>query len=238
MTGWTLAGAVLVLAGIAGVLEELPRLRQSVASGKLGWTKVREVAKVATPQSEEKRIAEAERSSSRKLEKTVRETRKRAHRAPQATGRSLLDLAASSLDPLPTDAPTMVNTKYTSEQYARYEDLLETDRLDGYRVLRSEEARGPIPIERFRAPVLGLELVRMADRVESIDQIGHRLAAQVRVAHQVDQGVVTPLPVRPVGRVDEVRGLGAGREDVVLRVARRMVSPDWRPADCRMRDRK
>ena len=34
---------------LAGALEDLPCLRRSVASGELGWTKAREVAKVATP---------------------------------------------------------------------------------------------------------------------------------------------------------------------------------------------
>ena len=46
---------------LAGALEDLPRLRRSVASGELGWTKAREVAKVATPGSEERWIAEARR---------------------------------------------------------------------------------------------------------------------------------------------------------------------------------
>ncbi len=56
---------------LAGALEELPRLRRSVAAGELGWTKAREVAKVATPESEERWITEAERSSSRSLEEKV-----------------------------------------------------------------------------------------------------------------------------------------------------------------------
>ncbi|MBC8423628.1 HNH endonuclease [bacterium] len=118
---------------LAGALEELPRLRQSVASGELGWTKAREVAKVATPASEERWIAEAECSSSRKLEQTVRASRKRAHQAPQVVGLPSLDLATPSLAPLPTDVPVTVSTQYTAEQYARYEALLETIRKRGGR---------------------------------------------------------------------------------------------------------
>jgi len=109
---------------LAGAREELPRLRQSVASGELGWTKAREVAKVATPESEERWIAEAERSSSRKLEQTVQAARKQACQAPLAAGQSALDLADSLVDPLPTDVPIAVSTNYTTEQYARYEALL------------------------------------------------------------------------------------------------------------------
>ena len=117
---------------LAGALEELPQLRRSVAAGELGWTKAREVAKVATPASEEQWIAEAERSSSRKLEQTVRATRKRARQAPQAAGLPALDLDEPS-PALPTDAPVSVNTKLTAEQYARHEALFETIRKRGSR---------------------------------------------------------------------------------------------------------
>ena len=109
-----------------------PQLRRSVAAGDLGWTKAREVAKVATPESEERWIAEAERSSSRKLEQTVRATRKRARQAPQVAELPALDLDEPS-PTLPTDAPVSVNTKLTTEQYARHEALFETIRKLGNR---------------------------------------------------------------------------------------------------------
>ena len=115
-------------ARLAGALEELPRLRQSVASGELGWTKAREVAKVATPKSEERWIAEAKKSSSRNLEQKVRVTRRQVRQASQAAGQPALDLDAPSLDPVPTDVPVTVSVAFTSEQYARYEALLETIR--------------------------------------------------------------------------------------------------------------
>jgi 5-methylcytosine-specific restriction endonuclease McrA len=117
---------------LAGALEELPQLRRSVAAGELGWTKAREVAKVATLASEERWIAEAERSSSRKLEQTVRATRKRARLAPQVAELPALDLDESS-SAMPTDAPVSVNTKLTAEQYARHEALFETIRKRGSR---------------------------------------------------------------------------------------------------------
>jgi 5-methylcytosine-specific restriction endonuclease McrA len=117
---------------LAGALEELPQLRRSVAAGELGWTKAREVAKVATPASEVRWIAEAEQSSSRKLEQMVRASRKRARLAPQDAELPSLDLNEPS-PVLPTDAPVSVNTKLTAEQYARHEALFETIRKRGNR---------------------------------------------------------------------------------------------------------
>ena len=70
---------------------------------------------------------------SRKLEQTVRATRKRARKVSVAAGQPSLDLADLSVDPLPTDAPIIVNTKYTSAQCARHEALLETIRKRGGR---------------------------------------------------------------------------------------------------------
>ena len=113
---------------LAGALEELPQLRRSVASGELGWTKAREVAKVATPTSEAKWITTAKQSTSRTLEQKVRAVRLRVRQSPQAVGQSTLDLAGSTVDSAPTDIQISVNTKYTAEQYARREALLETIR--------------------------------------------------------------------------------------------------------------
>jgi 5-methylcytosine-specific restriction endonuclease McrA len=150
---------------LAGALEELPRLRGSVASGKLGWTKAREVAKVATPASEERWIAEAERSSSRKLEQTVRATRKRARQAPQVAELPLLDLAESVSDPLPADAPITVSTRLTAEQYARYEALLETIRKRGNR--KDSTVRG-----MDRAELLLVALNDLSEKLETGSETG------------------------------------------------------------------
>ncbi len=113
---------------LAGALEELPRLRRSVASGELGWTKAREVAKVATPTSEEKWITTAKQSTSRNLEQKVRAVRLRVRQTPRAAGQSALALAEPTADSAPMDVQITVNTKYTAEQYARREALLETIR--------------------------------------------------------------------------------------------------------------
>jgi len=109
---------------LAGALESLPKLRRSVAKGALGWTKAREVAKVATPDSESRWIEVAGRSSSRELEREVRTARRRSRAAARVDGQAALELAAPA-EPVPDDAPVTVTVTFTAEQYARYEALLE-----------------------------------------------------------------------------------------------------------------
>lgn len=125
---------------LAGALEELPHLRRSVATGELGWTKAREVAKVATPRSEQHWITEAKRSSSRRLELKVRTTRQRARQTARVDGQPTLALDEPVADPTPEPVPVTVSVTFTPEQYARYEALLETIRKRGGR--RDSSVRG------------------------------------------------------------------------------------------------
>ncbi len=124
---------------LAGALESLPRLRRSVARGELGWTKAREVAKVATPRSESRWIAAAKRSSSRGLEREVRAARQRTRAAARVDGQRALALGQ---DPamVPEPAPVTMSMSFTPEQYARYEALMETIRKRGHR--RGSSVRG------------------------------------------------------------------------------------------------
>ncbi len=115
---------------LATALDELPQLRRSVARGELGWTKAREVAKVATPASEKTWIDQAKCSSSRGLERKVRAARLRARSARAHSDELALDLA-EPVAPTPTDAPVTVSVTFTAEQYARYEALLESIRKRG-----------------------------------------------------------------------------------------------------------
>jgi hypothetical protein len=64
---------------LAADLERLPRLRAAVAVGEIGWTKAREVVKVASARTEERWIAAAKELSRRELEEKV--ARVRRHRA-------------------------------------------------------------------------------------------------------------------------------------------------------------
>jgi len=63
---------------LANALEELPNLRQAMATGEIGWTKARTVASVATPRTEARWVREAKRSSRRQLEQAVRQIKQRA----------------------------------------------------------------------------------------------------------------------------------------------------------------
>ncbi len=56
---------------LAAELERLPRLRAAVASGEVGWTKARAVAKVAGPATEAQWIEAARRKGRRSLEEQV-----------------------------------------------------------------------------------------------------------------------------------------------------------------------
>ncbi|MBD3219661.1 DUF222 domain-containing protein, partial [bacterium] len=65
---------------LATRLDELPRLRESVASGEVGYTKAREIVKVASPETEGQWLEEAAQSSRRELETKVKRTREKARR--------------------------------------------------------------------------------------------------------------------------------------------------------------
>jgi hypothetical protein len=60
---------------LAEALDDLPGLKQGLASGELPWTKAREVVKVATPETEKEWLALAENKSRRDLEKEVVKSR-------------------------------------------------------------------------------------------------------------------------------------------------------------------
>jgi len=144
---------------LANALVELPRLRQSVASGKLGWTKAREVAKVATPDSERQWIAEAQRSTSRQLEQKVRVSRQQTRQAGHAEGQATLDLSGPAAATPPIAMKMTVGVTFTAEQYARYEALLETIRKRGSR--QDAQVRG-----MDRAEML---LAALNDLAENLD---------------------------------------------------------------------
>ena len=62
---------------LAEALDDLPKLKDQIDSGKLPWTKAREVVKVATPETEQEWLALAESKSRRDLEKEVVKSRAR-----------------------------------------------------------------------------------------------------------------------------------------------------------------
>jgi hypothetical protein len=107
---------------LANQLTGLPRLREAVARGELGWTKAREVAKVATPRTEKRLIAMAKQTSNRQLEEEVREIRSGA----RAAGKQAALHGGHTA--LAVEAPVSVTLRFSTEQFARFEALLETIR--------------------------------------------------------------------------------------------------------------
>ena len=140
---------------LAESLGKLPELRESIASGEIGWTKAREVAKVATRRSEQRWIEEAKRSSRRELERKVAETRARARAGARkrtgaakvgsaqpvlgfGTGSSTTSAGAATVPHTGGDADCVdsvadpevnfhlnLNLRFTPEPFARYEALVE-----------------------------------------------------------------------------------------------------------------
>ena len=73
---------------LAESLKKLPALHESLAAGELPWTKAREVAKVATPETERAWVNEAKRSSRRALEQKIAAARGRAKESRGRRARS------------------------------------------------------------------------------------------------------------------------------------------------------
>jgi hypothetical protein len=107
---------------LARKLEQLPAVRESVENGRLGYTKAREIVKVATPETEEGWLATAQDSSRRELERKVAVARQRARSNPNQA--ELLPISNDSKIP-PAEPPVRLTVEMTSEQFAIYEALLE-----------------------------------------------------------------------------------------------------------------
>jgi hypothetical protein len=102
---------------LAEDLERLPRLKEAVVRGEIGWTKAQQVARVATPASEARWVATATSVGRRELAAEVKRARREA-KARRAAGPALgLEVAG--------DPPTTVSFRLDGLQLARYEALLE-----------------------------------------------------------------------------------------------------------------
>jgi len=127
-------------------LEVLPVLRASLEKGEVSWTKAREVVKVATPRTEAAWVQEARGSSRRQLEQRVPVARGRA-KAARTGDRQQVALAVEGVQEEPGDAlagrapaevPVDLHARFSPEQYARYEALMEMLRKRGETGSREE----------------------------------------------------------------------------------------------------
>ncbi len=110
---------------LAEKLKELPALQKEMEEGKIGYTKAREIIKVAQPDNEDEWVGEAHKSTRDELAQKVKRAREDAEmrrRSNPAQGQLLIS------PPLPTPAAAMthkVTLEMTTAQLARYENLWE-----------------------------------------------------------------------------------------------------------------
>ncbi len=100
---------------LAEDLERLPRLKEAVTRGEIGWTKAQQVARVATPASEARWVQTAATVGRRELAQEVKKARLRAR-----ARRAMTPAAEAAADP-----PTTVSFRLDGLQLARYEALIE-----------------------------------------------------------------------------------------------------------------
>ena len=87
---------------LAARLDELPRIRDSIAAGELGYTKARELVKVASPDTEQHWLDAATSASRRDLEARVKRVQQRAQRRRKAR-------TAAQPELMPTEAAARAN---------------------------------------------------------------------------------------------------------------------------------
>lgn len=97
-------------------LTYLPKVTAKVASGELGYTKAREIVKVAAPETEAAWLDVAASQSRRELESTV----KRARLVKSANQAELLPPAS----PAPPPVTTRIAFEMSPSQFARFEALM------------------------------------------------------------------------------------------------------------------
>lgn len=186
------------LVAIGKRLPEMPRLAERFAEGALAYTKVREVIRIATPETHEAWTERALRSSSRELEEQVAACRR------------------GDLPPAPSDLPLkpsrgrmvfdtdVVNVEVVRRALAalRQQGELDEDTDDGAllaemarRFIAEMPAGAPISAERFRVVV-----TRCADCEKS--HVGpHEASEAVRAQAECDAEVVDlTRPDRPLTR--------------------------------------
>jgi len=203
---------------LASRLRELPALRAALAAGRLGWTKARAVGRVATPQTEQLWIANAQKLTRDDLEARVVAARaaQRARRragSPPAAGHeqaSLLTpgspaaLRASGKTPAATPTaspaagaelapPVTVAIRFAPEQYALWLSLLE--RLHKRRAAPAGQDRAELLLAALAAYVEAAP--HGAGRAESADAAPYRIV-MFRCEACGSTRVETPAGPRPV----------------------------------------
>jgi hypothetical protein len=109
---------------LAEKLEVLPRIAAKVESGELGYTKAREIVKVANPATENGWLAVAAQQSRRELEATVKHAKKLAAQSRLTNPAQTELVPREKVAAPPAFSPVRIGFEMTPIQYARYEALV------------------------------------------------------------------------------------------------------------------
>jgi len=209
---------------LARRLDDLPAVREAVASGKLGYTKAREIVAVATPATEKRWLAAAQ-GTRQALIAAV----KRAKRVAKADPRQGELLAEAPPVVGPRELPVRFAVDLTPEQEARRAALVErlhklgglpTDRAE----LLLEALAALVEVKELEMPPRGVHSARPPVQIHV-----HEDAATGRMTVQTDCGE------RELGRADAERmrcdaaiSRGGGRNTTTIppRVRREVLARD------------
>ena len=178
---------------LAHKLEHLPAVREAVTSGKLGYTKARELIKVATPETEG-RWLDAAKGTREELITEVKRVKREARVDP---GQGAL-LPMPTLVVAPSELPVHFGVELTPEQETRRAALVE--RL---------HKLGGVPPERAELLLEALAaLVEMKESRGPRGPLDSRPPVQIHVIEDKATGrmtVPTINGVREIGRADAER---------------------------------
>ncbi|MGD9545959.1 MAG: HNH endonuclease [Candidatus Krumholzibacteriia bacterium] len=110
---------------MARKLDDLPQIKQSLETGKIGYTKAREIIKVATPATEKAWVEAACTTPRGRLAEDVARVRAQATVMRTSPGQGELIPAAPAERRLAAAVPVKVSLEMTPEQFARFEALQE-----------------------------------------------------------------------------------------------------------------
>ncbi|MCK9996845.1 MAG: HNH endonuclease [Candidatus Krumholzibacteria bacterium] len=179
---------------LARELENLPAVREAVASGELGYTKAREIVSVATPETQDEWL-KAAKGTRKELVNEVKKV-KRAAKVDSGQGELL---PSSPTVVAPCELPVYFKMKMTPEQEARRSALVE--RL---------HKLGGVPTDRVELMLEGLATLAETIEAEKCPQ-GHfasRPPVQIHVHENAETGrmiVQTDAGERELSRAESER---------------------------------
>jgi len=180
---------------LARKLDKLPGVRSAVADGKIGYTKARVVVAVATPETEEQWLNEAEKGTRDDLARKVKKARRAARVDPDQM--ELLPDTPPVVER--QELPVRFQVDLTPEQEARRSALVE--RL--YKLGGVPADRAELLLEALAALVEEKEAKRCRRKSST-----SRPPVQIHVHHDVATGrmtVQTEAGERELGRADSER---------------------------------